>query len=61
MQRCECNFTFSSLCDSTFKAIFWDSYFKMGGIQESDLKLVGFRIQITSISSRALEIVELET
>ncbi len=36
-----------------FRVIFWDSYFKVAGIQDSNVKWVGFRIQI--MSSGALE------
>ncbi len=31
--------------DSNFRALLWDSYFKVAGIQDSNFKWVGFRIQ----------------
>ena len=37
---------FSYFWDSNFKPLFWDSFFKHAGIQDSNLKLMGFKIQI---------------
>ncbi len=41
---------------SNFKPLFWDSFFKHAGILDSNLKLMGFRIQIWAY--RALLVME---
>ncbi len=42
------DFNLRDLWDSNFRALLWDSYFKVAGNQDSNFKWVGFRIQIMS-------------
>ncbi len=46
---------FSYFWDSNVKQLFWDSFFKHAGILDSNLKLMGFRIQIWAYRALLLE------